>query len=108
GYMPDGCAAGRAGETSVGDQGHILVQFHTGQRAGRIEHLPHARTAFWPFVADDDDIALDDLAVVDRIDRLLFTVKDTGRTGVLQHGRIDRAAFDDTAFWRDVAKEDRN
>src|SRR5512138_1870860 len=66
--MSDAEAAGSAGEPAVGDQGHLAAHPLPGQRCRGREHLPHARTAARPLVADHDDLALLVGSLLDRIE----------------------------------------
>ena len=96
--MADGGAPGGAGEAAVGDEGHLLVQAHTGDGAGGVEHLPHARAALGALVPDDHHVAGDNLALIDGLDGVLLAVKDTGGAGVDHHllghgGLLDHAAL---------------
>jgi hypothetical protein len=52
-------------------------------RGGR-QHLAHAGPALGAFVADDDDVALLDLAVEDALQRLFFGSKHDGAAGEAQ------------------------
>ena len=72
--------------------------------AGDVEHLAHAGAAVRALVADHDDVAGDDLAGLDRRERLLLGVEDPGRAAVeraVVAGELDRAALG-----REVAVED--
>ncbi len=107
-HMTDGRAPAGTRKTSICDQRYGLIQFHSCQRAGRIEHFAHARAAFWPFIADHDDVAVMDPAAVDRFDRFFFRIKYAGRAGVDHHAFIDRTAFYDTAVRSDISEQDRD
>ena len=72
---------GAAGETSVGDEGDSLAEALTHDGAGGSEHLAHARSALGAFVADDDDVAVFDLAVEDTAKRGFFGFVDDGLAG---------------------------
>ena len=43
------------------------------------EHFAHARAAFWPFIADDDHIALDNIVRLHRGEGFILRVKDRAR-----------------------------
>ena len=64
--VADHQSARRAAEAAVGDQRDGLAEALADDRGGDAEHLAHARTAFRAFVANHDDVAVDDLAPVDR------------------------------------------
>ena len=63
--VADGAPRLCAGEAAVGDEGHGLIQLHTGQSGGGVEHLAHTGAALRALVADDHHVARDDLACVD-------------------------------------------
>ena len=88
--VADGSTTACTGEAAVGDQGHGLVQLHTGQSGGGVQHLTHAGAALGAFVADDHHIARDDLARVDGGNGRLLAVEYTGRAGMLLHLRRPR------------------
>ena len=103
--MADGRAAGRAGEAAVRDERAVLVQLHARQRGGRVEHLAHAGAAFRALVADDDHIALVDLAGIDGLDRVVLGVEYARRAFVHHHLRCDRRTLDHAAVLRDIAPQ---
>ena len=82
-------------------EGHALE--HTRER----EHLAHTRSAAWPLVAHDDDIARVNAIVAERGDGVLLTIEDARRSAkrhlVLVHG----ADFDHRALRREIAEQDR-
>ena len=78
--VADGCAAGRTGETAVGDERNRGIQLHAGQRRGRVEHLAHARTALRAFVTDDQSHARLQRVVEDDLDGLLLGFDDQRRS----------------------------
>ena len=104
--MTDGRTAGRAREAAVGDERDILVELHTGQGRGRVEHLTHARAALGAFIADDDHIALVDLTRVDGLDGRILGVEHARRAGVHHHFGRNCRALDDTAVLGNVAPQD--
>ena len=106
--MADGCTTGRTGETAVGNQCNILIQLHAGQCRGRVKHFAHTRTALRALIANDNDIALVDLAAVNRFDCLFFAVEQTSRAGMLHHFRCNCALLDGTAFLGNVAPQNCN
>ena len=56
----------------------ILPKPASHERGGRREHFAHSGTALRPFVADDDDITLDDRAVQNALEGFLFRFKNAG------------------------------
>mmetsp|Transcript_84445 Transcript_84445/g.215010 ORF Transcript_84445/g.215010 Transcript_84445/m.215010 type:complete len:331 (+) Transcript_84445:519-1511(+) len=74
--MADDEAVGAAGEAAVGHQGDVLAQARTHDRAGRGQHLAHARAALGPLVADDDEVSLIDLALLQALEHKLLAVED--------------------------------
>src|SRR5699024_785070 len=102
-YVADGCASGRAAESSVRDKGYAGTKSHTGDRRGGIQHFPHSRAAFWPFITDNHHISRMDLAAFDRNDRVFFTVKDSGRSFVYQHLVHNSGALHYASVRRQVA-----
>ena len=101
--VSDGGAAACAAESAVRDQSNRLVQLHAGESTGRVEHFPHSRTALRAFVADDNNVAVHDLAGVDGFDGVFFAVEYSGRTGVGKHFRCYGASLDHAAILCDVA-----
>ena len=103
--MADGCAAGRTGETAVGDERNRGIQLHAGQRGGRVEHLAHTRTALRAFVADDNNVTRHDLAVVNGGNCVFLAVEHACRTFVHHHFRCNCRTLDNTAVLCDVAPQ---
>ncbi len=68
-----------AGEAAVGDEGDVVEQAVAGEGAGGGEHFGHAGAAFGAFVADDDDIAFDDLTGFEAAEHVFFGVEDVWR-----------------------------
>ncbi len=106
--MADAGAAGRAGKASVGDQRDRAAQAASHDRGGRVEHFAHAGTALGTLVADDDDVAVGDEAVVDRLHRLLLGVKDLRGTRMLEHFGRDCRALYHAAVGRQIAAQHRD
>src|ERR1700744_5116364 len=79
--VTDAEATGGAGEPAVGDERDFTAHALPGQRRGGREHLPHARTAARPLIADHDDLALFVGFLLDRLEGVLFALKAAGRTG---------------------------
>src|SRR5690606_29436628 len=74
------------------------------QGGGDLQHLAHAGTALGPFVADDDDIALADRAVLDGVEGVFLAVEDAG--GAFEDIDLVARQLDDRAFGGDVAIDD--
>src|SRR5215472_4499737 len=64
------------GEASIGDQGDLIAEPTPGDRAGRAQHLPHARATAWPLAADHDDISRPYGPAKDRGSCPLLTLED--------------------------------
>src|SRR5690606_27872761 len=60
---------GAAGEAAVGDEGDVLDEAAAGDGGGGGKHFAHAGAADGTFVADDDHIALHDVAAEDALER---------------------------------------
>ena len=93
-----------AGKTAVGDQGDVAAQALAGDGAGGGEHLPHAGTAARPFVADDDDVALDHGAVKYFFQRRLLGMEDA--RPALEAEAFPARDFGDGALRGQVAVKD--
>src|SRR5262249_14119646 len=102
GNVTDHQAARRAGETTIRDQHH--VETLPDNRCRDLKHLAHSGAANWPFVADDQHVAVVDLVVLDGMIGFLFAVKDARRATKLL--RLDALELDDRAVGADVALED--
>ena len=61
---PTGSAAAGSAETSVGNEGYGLVEAHSGQRAGRVEHFSHARSSLRTLVSYYDHLTVFYLTVI--------------------------------------------
>src|SRR5260221_11610289 len=79
--VTDRQSRGAAGEAPIGDERAGLAEALRFDVAGRIEHLLHAGAAFWPLIADEDDITRDDLAKENAFDRRILAFEDPGRAG---------------------------
>ncbi|MBX9920533.1 MAG: hypothetical protein K2Y33_12020 [Mycolicibacterium frederiksbergense] len=102
--MADAQAGGATGEPSVGHQQHILAQPGALDGAGDGQHLPHAGAALGALVADDDDIAVGDGAVLQRIERRSFTLENP--RGALEHIGVEPGGLDHRALGRQRAVQD--
>ena len=76
--MADDEPVGAAGETSVGDQGHIFAQAFAHHRGGGSEHFAHAGAALGSLVADNNDVTLFHRAFEDVFEGGFFRVEDPG------------------------------
>ena len=81
--MPDAGALTRPAEPSVRDERHL--QPHARDDGRRVQHLLHSRTSLRAFVANDDDIAVMNLACHDGIDAGLFRGKTLRRSLIDEH-----------------------
>jgi hypothetical protein len=68
--VADDEAVAAAAEAAVGDERDVFAEALAHDGAGRGKHLAHAGAALRAFVADDDDVALLDLAVEDGLQRV--------------------------------------
>jgi hypothetical protein len=96
-------AVAGAREAAVGDQGDV-VDAAALQGGGDLQHLAHAGTALGAFVADDDDIAFADRAVLDGVEGVFLAVEDAGRA--LEPVGLVAGQLDDRAVRGDVAVDD--
>src|SRR6266849_4548911 len=105
--MADAEAAGRAGETTVGDEGDLAAHALPGQRRRGRKHLTHPRTAARPLVADHEDFAFLVGPLLNGFQGILFPVEAAGRPSKFQirHTRDlhDRALGREIAFQADHA-----
>ena len=72
--MADDKSVAAAGEAAIGYQRNILAQPLAHDGGGDAEHLAHSRPAFGPLVADDDDVAGQDLVALNAGEAVLFGV----------------------------------
>ena len=105
--MADRQARRAAGEAAVGDQRAGLSQALRLDVARRVEHFLHARPAARAFVADDDDVAGDDLAGENAARRVVLALEHFRRPLERQHAGVDACRFDDAAVEREVALQHR-
>ena len=87
--VPDHQPARRAAEAAVGHQRDRFAEPLTDDRRGDAEHLAHPGSALRPLVADHDDVAVDDLAPVDRVHRIFFAFEHA-RAALVQHAFVAR------------------
>src|SRR5262245_34644838 len=96
--MADTEAARAAGEAAIGDQRHLLADAQAIERGRRRQHFAHAWPALGTFVADDDHIALLELALHHGVERCLLRIEAARRAaedqalhaGHLHDGTIGR------------------
>ena len=102
--VADDEAVAAAGEASIGDEGDVFAEAASHHGAGRPKHFAHAGAAHGAFHADDDDIALLDLARHDGGHAGFLAVEDAGGAG---EGEAFLAGdFSDRAFGGEVSIED--
>src|SRR5437867_7973488 len=70
----------RAGEAAVGQQTDFVSKSFAVKCPCNGEHLAHAGSALWSFIANDDDIAGLDLPFHNRVEGVLFTLEDASRS----------------------------
>ena len=102
--MADNETVAAAAETAVRDERDLLAQTASHDRACRREHLAHSRPAARTFGANDDDVAGDDCAVQNPLQRFFLR---------LEHARpaaearaFFAADFRHCSLGREVAVED--
>ena len=71
-----------------------------------LEHLAHARAALRAFVADDDDVAVMDLAGEDSLLCGLLGVEADGLALEVMQALVERAGLGDAGVGREVAAQD--
>lgn len=98
-----GTLAGAA-EAAVGDQADFEAAARDDCR--RVEHFLHAWAAFWTFVADDDNVAVMDIAGHDGIAGFRLGVVAFCFARVRQHVRSDGRSLDNGVIRCEVAFED--
>ncbi|MEN4474174.1 hypothetical protein [Mycolicibacterium cosmeticum] len=104
--MPDAQARRAAGEPAVGHQQHILAQARALDGAGDREHLAHTRAALGALVADDDDVAVRDGAVLERVQRGPLPLENPCRA--LEHVGVETGRLHHRALRRERAVQDRD
>src|SRR5215472_9327278 len=82
--MADAQPAGRTGKPSVGDERDLAAHALAIERRGGGEHLTHARAALGALVADDQHVALFELAHLYGRETRLLAVKTARRAGELE------------------------
>jgi hypothetical protein len=97
-------AVGRAGETAVGDQGHVVAKAASDQRGGDAEHFAHAGPAGRAFVADHDDVPGMNLIALHGGEGFFLTLEDARLT--LELTAFLAGQLEDAAVRREVAVQD--
>ena len=97
--------SGCTGETTVRNQRNTGTKTHTCDCRSRIQHFSHAGAAFGSFVTDHNDIAGNNLAALDRSNRVLLAVKYPCRTFMNHHFRYNSASLYNTGIRSQVAFE---
>ncbi|MCV7207617.1 hypothetical protein [Mycolicibacterium canariasense] len=102
--MPHTQARRAAGEPTVGHQQHILAKARPLDGAGDREHLAHARPALGALVADDDDVAVRDGAVLEGVQRGPLPLENPRRA--LEHVGVEAGRLHHRALRRERAVQD--
>ena len=103
--MTDGKTGGATGETAIGEQRTFGAKAHGFEVAGRIEHFLHARPAFRPFVADDDNVARFDFACENTVDGGVLAFVNDSFAAECVNACIHSGGFNDAAVFGNVAVE---
>ena len=106
--MTDGCPPGGPGKPAVGDEGHRFPQPHAADGGGGVEHLPHARAALGPLVADDHHIAGMDLLPINIGNGFLLGIVHPGGAFVDHHLRGHGGLLHHAAIRSQVALQNRD
>ncbi|QEM44368.1 hypothetical protein FZ046_05850 [Mycolicibacterium grossiae] len=104
--MPDAQSGGAAGEPAVGHQEHVLAETRALDGAGDRQHLPHARAALRALVADDDDVAVGDGAVLQRVERRPLALEDP--CGALEDVGVEARRLHHRTLGRQRPVQDRD
>src|SRR5699024_5797914 len=84
----------------------VLAETRTLDRARDREHLAHAGAALGPLVADDDDVAGRDRAVLERVHRGTLALEDA--RGALEDVGVETRGLHDGSLGREGPAEDRD
>src|SRR5690606_31262234 len=76
--VADDEAVGAAREAAVRDERDVVAEAGAHDDGGRRQQLRHAGAALRTLVADDDDLALQDLALLDGVEHVLLAVEGAG------------------------------
>ena len=105
GNMTNRRTSGCTGETTVRNQRNTGTKTHTCDCRSRIQHFSHAGAAFGALVTNHNDIAGNNLAALDRSNRVLFAVKYPCRSFMNHHFRYNSASLYNTGIRSQVAFE---
>ena len=84
-----------AAEAAVREKGDGIAKSCADQSRGNGEHFPHAGTAFGTLVANDNDVAGFDFALVNFGEGRFFAIEDSGGSAEI-HGVVSRNFYDAT------------
>src|SRR6185437_15160887 len=101
--MADAEAARCAGETPVGDERDFFAVALAVERGRRRQHFAHAGAAARPFVADDQDVAVLVLPVLDRVEAGFLAIEAARRSTKLQ--RLHSCDLHDRAVGCEITSE---
>ncbi|MND51919.1 hypothetical protein D3C80_429230 [compost metagenome] len=105
--MTDRESGSAARESAVGDQRTGFAQAHRLQEGRWVKHFLHARSAFWPFVANHDHVARHHFSAQNRFDGIVLAFVHFRRAGKFQDAIIDACGFNDTAVFGKVTVQNR-
>ena len=83
--VPDAGPRSTAGEPTIGNQGHLIVEPDSLDCRGRREHLLLTRPIAWPFVADHHNVAGFHFSADDPDVSVRLRLGNHGRTRVPEH-----------------------
>src|SRR5690625_1313547 len=95
-HVADTQSGGPAGEPAVGEEQDVLAEARALDCAGDREHLAHPRAALGALVADDDDVAGLDGAVLQGVHRGPLALEDAG--GALEDVLVEAGRLHDGAL----------
>ena len=104
--MTDGKAGGATGEAAISEQRAFGTEAHGFEVAGRIEHFLHARPAFRPFVANNDNVARFDFAFENTVHGGVLAFVNDSFAAECVDACVHSGGFNDAAVFGDVAVED--
>src|SRR6478735_641227 len=102
--VSDAQPGGATGEAAVGEQQHVLAEPGALDRSRDREHLAHARATLGALVADDDDVAGHEGAVLHGIHRGALAVEDA--RGALEDVRVEPGRLHDRPLGGERAHQD--
>src|SRR5665647_942398 len=94
-----------SGESTVGQQQHILAETRALDGTGDRQHLAHARPALGSFIADDHDVAGYHRAIRDGVHRRSLAVEDSG--AAFEYVCVKAGRLDDRALGGQRTAQDR-